>query len=257
MKTVIGLFNKYGDATSTLSDFARLGLPGDKVGVLSSDQGARSNPDMNLLELPEIGRAAANPPMLAWLKGPGGISGALSKLGVSKADAARCIETLRRGGTLEAVLVEDGKEADAEAIMRARSARYEDTDDLVIPIVQEELEIGKRVVESGGVRVSTRVRAVPVEKTVTVREERVTVERRVIDRPVGDRDHAFEERAYELKASAEEPYVTKRAHIVEEIRVHKDASEHEEKIQERLRHTDVDVSEIPGYRAPTTPTRKN
>jgi uncharacterized protein (TIGR02271 family) len=248
MKTVIGLFNNLGDATSTFADFARLGLSADKVGVLSSAQGAGARDGMNLLDIPEIGRAAANPPMLAWLKGPGGVAGALNKLGVSKGDAARCIETLRRGGTLEAVLVEDGKEADAEAIMRARSARYEDTDDLVIPIVQEELEIGKRMVESGGVRVSTRVKTVPVEKTVTVREERVTVERRVIDRPVGERDHAFEEHAYELKASAEEPYITKRAHVVEEIRVHKDASEHDEKIHERLRRTDVDVSEIPGGR---------
>lgn len=247
MKTVIGLFNNLGDATSTLSDFARLGLTPDKVGVLSSAQGASAITGMNPLEIPEIGRAAANPPMITWLKSPGGVAGALGRLGVSKGDAARCIDTLRRGGTLEAVLVEDGKEADAQAIMRARSARYEDTDDLVIPIVQEELEVGKRIVESGGVRVSTRVKAVPVEKIVTVREERVTVERRVIDRPVSERDHAFEERAYELKANAEEPFITKRAHIVEEIRVHKDASEHEEKIQDRLRHTDVDVSELPGY----------
>jgi len=248
MKTVIGLFNNLGDATSTLSDFARLGLTPDKVGVLSSAQGAGSVVGLNPLEIPEIGRAAANPPMITWLKSPGGIAGALARLGVSSGDTARCIDTLRRGGTLEAVLVEDGKEADAQAIMRARSARYEDTDDLVIPVVQEELEIGKRVVESGGVRVSTRVRTIPVEKTVTVREERVTVERRIIDRPISDRDHAFEERAYELKGTAEEPVITKRAHIVEEIRVHKDASEHEERIQERLRHTDVDVSEIPTAR---------
>jgi len=248
MKTVIGLFNNLGDATSTFGDFARLGLSADKVGLLSSAQGASSSAGMNPLDLPEIGRAAANSPMIGWLKSPGGISGALGRLGVSKGDAVHIIETLRRGGTLEAVVVDDGKEADAQAIMRARSARYEDTDDLVIPIVQEELEVGKRVVESGGVRVSTRVRAVPVEKTVTVREERITVERRTLDRPIGDRDRAFEDHAYELKASAEEPFVTKRSHVVEEIRVHKHASEHEEKIQDRLRRTNVDVSEIPGYR---------
>ncbi len=247
MKTVIGLFNNLDDATNTLTDFARVGLPPDRVGVLSSAQGASGVPNLDSLEIPEIGRAAANQPMITWLRSPGGIAGALGRLGVSKSDAARCIDTLRRGGTLEAVLVDDGKEGEAQAIMRARSARYEDTGDLVIPIVQEELEIGKRVVESGGVRVSTRIKAVPVEKTVTVREERVTVERRVIDRPVSERDHAFEERAYELKANAEEPFITKRAHIVEEIRVHKDALEHEEKIQEKLRHTDVDVSEIPGH----------
>ncbi|MFT3925427.1 MAG: YsnF/AvaK domain-containing protein [Myxococcales bacterium] len=248
MKTVIGLFNNFGDATSTLGDFSKMGLTADRVGLLSSAQGAHATAGLSQLELPEIGRAAANQPMLTWLKSPGGIAGALVRLGVSRNDAQRCIDTLRRGGTLEAVLVEDGKEADAQAIMQARSARYEDTDDLVIPVVAEELEVGKRVVESGGVRVSTHVRSVPVEKTVTIREEHVRIERRTIDRPVAERDAAFQDRAYELKASAEEPYITKRAHVVEEIRVHKDASEHEERIQDRLRHTEVDVSEIPGYR---------
>jgi len=256
MKTVIGLFNNLGDATSTLGDFARLGLTADKVGLLSSAQGAGGSAGMNALDLPEIGRAAANQPMLTWLKSPGGVAGALGRLGVSQGDAQRCIDALRRGGTLEAVLVDDGEEADAQAIMRARSARYEDTDDLVIPVVAEELEIGKRVVESGGVRVATHVRAVPVEKTVTIREEHVRIERRTLDRPVSERDAAFEERSYELKASAEEPYISKRAHVVEEIRVHKDASEHEEKLKDRVRHTEVDVSEIPGYRR-KDPTQRN
>jgi uncharacterized protein (TIGR02271 family) len=122
--------------------------------------------------------------------------------------------------------------------------RAERDEDLIIPIVEEELEVGKREVEAGGVRVSTRVSSVPVEKSVTVREERVSVERRAVDRPIGDMDDAFKERSLEMRASAEEPYATKRAHVVEEIRVHKDRSEHEEKIRENVRHTDVDIAEI-------------
>lgn len=292
MKTVIGLFNNLGDAKSTLGDFARLGLYADKVGLLSSEQGAYSNVGMDPLDLPEVGRAAANRPMLEWLKEPGGIAGALTRLGVSQTDAVRCIDTLKQGGTLEAVIVDDTKEGDATAIMRARTTHYErdtqlerdtqpemrpeiepsaraaatdaqtrgkeqsyereaksaksSTEDIVIPIIEEELEIGKREVDAGGVRVATHVSDVPVEKTVTVREERIRVERRVVDRPVDDRDEVFQERAFEMKASAEQPYVTKRAHIVEEIRVHKDAEEHEEKIQDRVRHTEVDITDLPG-----------
>ncbi|MFT3927267.1 MAG: YsnF/AvaK domain-containing protein [Myxococcales bacterium] len=117
-------------------------------------------------------------------------------------------------------------------------------EDLVIPIVEEELEIGKREVEAGGVRVSTRVSAVPVERSITLREEHVSVERRAVDRPITDRDEAFRERSLEMRASAELPYATKRAHVVEEIRVHKDAAEHEERIRDSVRHTDVDIAEI-------------
>ena len=56
--------------------------------------------------------------------------------------------------------------------------RAERDEDLIIPIVEEELEVGKREIEAGGVRVSTRVSSVPVEKSVTLREEHVSVERR-------------------------------------------------------------------------------
>jgi len=122
--------------------------------------------------------------------------------------------------------------------------RAERDEDLIIPIVEEELEVGKREIEAGGVRVSTRVSSVPVEKSVTLREEHVSVERRAVDRPISDRDEAFKERSLEMRASAEEPYATKRAHVVEEIRVHKDRSEHEEKIRDSVRHTDVDIAEI-------------
>ncbi len=125
MKTVIGLFQHLGDAKMTLDEFANLGLYADRVGLLSSEQGAGSRQGLNLLDLPEVGRAAANPAMLEWLKMPGGIAGALTRLGVSEAAAARCIDTLRRGGTLEAVIVDDGRERDAQDVMRVRSMRHE------------------------------------------------------------------------------------------------------------------------------------
>jgi len=48
-----------------------------------------------------------------------------------------------------------------------------------IPIVEEELNVGKREVERGGVRVHTRVEAQPVEQQVSLHEEKVTVERRL------------------------------------------------------------------------------
>lgn len=51
-----------------------------------------------------------------------------------------------------------------------------------------------------------------------------------------------------MKAFAEEPVVTKRARITEEIRVHADRDEHVQKIAETLRHTDVKVAELPSIR---------
>jgi stress response protein YsnF len=50
------------------------------------------------------------------------------------------------------------------------------------PIVEEELSIGKHEVASGGVRVTSSVEERPVEKTVSLREEKVEADRREADR---------------------------------------------------------------------------
>ena len=57
-----------------------------------------------------------------------------------------------------------------------------------IPVVEEQIDIGKRAVERGGVRVRTYVRETPVEEQVTLREEHVRVERRPVDRAADDPD---------------------------------------------------------------------
>src|SRR3712207_8425900 len=51
-------------------------------------------------------------------------------------------------------------------------------DEIAVPIVEEELRVGKREVDRGGVRVDVDVEEVPVEEQVSVRDETVRVERR-------------------------------------------------------------------------------
>ena len=116
-----------------------------------------------------------------------------------------------------------------------------------VPVVEEALSVGKRAVEAGGVRVYQRVQEVPVNEQVTLREERVTVERRPVDRPVTDADLArVQEGVIEARERHEEAVVEKEARIVEEVRIRKDVEERTETIQDTVRRTDVDVEEIPG-----------
>jgi len=119
--------------------------------------------------------------------------------------------------------------------------------DLVIPIVDEELEVGKRVVESGGVRVQSHLTERPVEKAVRLRDERVTVERRPIDRALtaAEAEARFRDGSYEMKALSEVPIVGKRAHVVEEIFITKNITERTEKVRDTLRHTEAQVTELP------------
>ncbi|HLL15595.1 MAG TPA: YsnF/AvaK domain-containing protein [Pyrinomonadaceae bacterium] len=113
-----------------------------------------------------------------------------------------------------------------------------------IPVVEEELQVGKREVERGGVRVESRVEEKPVTEQVQLREERVHVERRPVDRPVTDADNAFREGSLEVTERAEEAVVSKTARVVEEVVVGKQVEEHTETVRDTVRRTDVDVQEV-------------
>jgi len=116
-----------------------------------------------------------------------------------------------------------------------------------VPIVQEELAVGKREVESGGVRVNTRIEETPVSEQVTVRDETIDIHRRPVDRAVSDADiNAFQEGTFEVRETDEEVVVDKQARVVEEVVINKDVQQRTETIQDTVRRTDVDVEQVPG-----------
>ena len=128
----------------------------------------------------------------------------------------------------------------------ASTRRVEGQEEVAIPVVQEDITIGKREVERGHVRIYSRVTEQPAEEAVRLREEKVTVERRPVDRPATDADLAAAAmEVMEITETAEEPVVTKRARVVEEVVVHKDVTERTETVRGTARRTDVDVQREP------------
>ncbi|HYW17506.1 MAG TPA: YsnF/AvaK domain-containing protein [Allosphingosinicella sp.] len=117
-----------------------------------------------------------------------------------------------------------------------------------IPIVEEELRIGKREVTRGGARVRSYVREVPVEEQVTLREEHVSVERRPVQQQQGvqstqNAEDLLQDREIEMRETAEEAVVQKVANVREELVVRKTAEEHVEQVRDTVRHTEVEVDE--------------
>ncbi|AWJ85461.1 hypothetical protein TSH58p_17975 (plasmid) [Azospirillum sp. TSH58] len=112
-----------------------------------------------------------------------------------------------------------------------------------VPVVEEQVEIGKRRVSKGGVQVTTEVTETPVRETVRLREEKVDVERHKADRALGAReaDAAFEEKTVKMTATSETPEVTKEARVVEEVVLSKKATEHDKTVEASARRTDVKV----------------
>jgi stress response protein YsnF len=111
--------------------------------------------------------------------------------------------------------------------------------------IQENLEIEKRTVEQGGVRVRSRIVERPVEEQVRLREERVHVERQPVDRPVSANElNHFQEGDIVLTERAEVPVVNKQARVVEEIKIRKDITERDQIVRDTVRNTEVDVENI-------------
>jgi uncharacterized protein (TIGR02271 family) len=111
-----------------------------------------------------------------------------------------------------------------------------------IPVVREELEIGKEEVERGGIRLRSRVVERPVEETVNLREENVNIERTPVDRPASEGD--LREDTIEMRERTEVPVVNKEARVVEEISLNKEVTERDETIRDTVRDTEVDIDKL-------------
>ena len=133
---------------------------------------------------------------------------------------------------------------------RTEGLAQSQTGEQSIPVMEEQIRVGKRLVERGGVRVRSYVVETPVHEQVTLREEHVDVERRPVDQPLTSANLAsgdlLQERTIELRETAEEAVVAKDARIVEEVVVHKNVGERVQTIEDTVRHTEVDVERLPG-----------
>ncbi|WP_262714329.1 PRC and DUF2382 domain-containing protein [Adhaeribacter soli] len=134
---------------------------------------------------------------------------------------------------------------DQERFDEERAYRNRPATGKSIPIIEEQMKVGKKEVETGGARLRTRIVEKPVEKDVTLRQEHVKVERRPVDRPVTEADiNAFKEGEVDIRERAEIPVVGKEARVVEEVRMSKEVEEREEKIHGTVRGTELKVDKL-------------
>jgi uncharacterized protein (TIGR02271 family) len=114
-----------------------------------------------------------------------------------------------------------------------------------VKVMEEQLNVGKRVEQTGGVRLRSRIVERPVEERLRLREEHVRVERTPVNRPATEADfNAFQDGEIEITESAERAVVGKEARVVEEISLGKEVTEREETIRDTVRKTEVDIEQI-------------
>jgi uncharacterized protein (TIGR02271 family) len=148
-----------------------------------------------------------------------------------------------------------GATARAGTAERAGSANTREA----IPVVEEDVKVGKREVDRGGVRVRSYVVEQPFEELVRLRDETVRVERRPVSGAAPVDADAFKERSFEMRERDEEAVVQKSARVKEEVVVSKDVGERTEHVRDKTRRTQVDVekeSETVGTAGPTSRDRR-
>jgi len=175
--------------------------------------------------------------------------------GFDKEDTRRFVAAVAAGKALIAARAGDDKAKRAAAVME----RYESEEDeqmekgqargagdVSVPVVEEELEVGKVKTVRGGVRVTSTVSERPVEETVTLREEHVEAGRRRVDRELrpDEAEAAFEERTIEMTETSEEVEVGKVARVVGEVTLGKQVEERQETVRDTVRRTDVEVEQM-------------
>lgn len=246
LQTVVGIFDNAVDAEKAVDRLLGEGFTRDRIDI--SDQTAHGNRGMTEQK-----------------KDDDSIGGFFSSL-FGDDDDARYHTDAARNGTIVTVHAQSEEEAERAADFldeygtvnvkeRAGVAHDRGTagTDQKIDVVEEELHVGKREVQTGGVRVRSRIVARPVEEHIRLRSEHVTVERTPVDRPATDADlDTFKEGTIEVTETAERAVASKEAKVVEEVRVGKEVEEHEEVVSDEVRHTEVDVEEIAKEKRPLT-----
>ena len=115
-----------------------------------------------------------------------------------------------------------------------------------VQLSEEQLAVGKRLVNRGGTRIRRYVVETPVEESVKLHDEKVTLERRPVSdgRPIAE--GSFSEKVIEMTETAEEAVVSKTAHVVEEIGLRKEAMDRVQTVHDTVRKEQVEVDQVPG-----------
>jgi uncharacterized protein (TIGR02271 family) len=127
----------------------------------------------------------------------------------------------------------------------------------VLPLSEEQLTVGKRLINRGTTRIRRFVVETPVEENVTLHAERVSIDRRpAAATTVGEAD--FTDRTIKVTETDEEAVVGKAARVREEVIVHKEATDRVETVRDTVRRQDVEIerSDATSPRSGTVPTPK-
>jgi len=135
----------------------------------------------------------------------------------------------------------------------AVSPKLAEAHDEVLRLAEEQLQVGKRMVETGRTRVRRFVTEQEVSADVTLHEEHADILRRAVTDPkyIGDIDWA--DTTIEVRETAEQALVSKTARVVEEVGLRKIGSDHVETVRDKIRRQQVEIERLGADGKPLAP----
>lgn len=232
--TLVSLFHTQEHASKAMNDLRTAGVPPQSIQTLGGEASRSSAPEQSLTTLKALNLPAKDLQILSdGLKS----GGTLIVVRASEALADK-VERVFEHQDAEQI---DERAATTQPQMTAAAV----SGDTMIPVVEEELVVGKQRVDRGGVRVFTHMVETPVEEKVVLREEHATLERHAVNRPISEAEmSAIQNQSIEIREMGEEAVIGKTARVVEEVRVGKESTERTQQIKDTVRKTQVEVDQI-------------
>ena len=119
------------------------------------------------------------------------------------------------------------------------------TGDEMLRVAEEQINVGKRLIESGLTRVRRFSVEKPVEASITLHEEHAEVMRRAISDPNYVKDIDWSDKTIDVTETVEEPVVNKTAHITEEVVIRRQGSDRTQTVHDTVRRQQIDVDHLP------------
>jgi uncharacterized protein (TIGR02271 family) len=256
-QTITAFFDKRSDATQAIEQLVTAGIPRNSIQLMPESE--TSSPSASTGSQYDVKRDEK------------GFWDSLADFFMPEEDRYTYAEALNRGDIMVSATVDESYAARAEDILEEQGTvninereatwrkegwkGYTATTapvapahkpiggDETIPVVEEQMKIGKRQVQGGRVKVRSYVVETPVSEQVKLRTESVQVERRPVDRAVAAAEEMFRERTIDAQATSEEAVVSKTARVTGEVLVKKTVEQRNETVSGTVRSTKVDVED--------------
>lgn len=117
----------------------------------------------------------------------------------------------------------------------------DESDEDVLRLAEERLEVGKRLVSEGSTRVRRYTVTDRVSENVSLHEQHAEIFRRPVNEAGSPDNVDWSEKTVEVEESHEQPVVNKTAQIIEEVVLRKEESDRVETINDSVRRQEVDI----------------